>query len=164
MRRDALTRRSTLQAVMGALLLATSTFALAEGEGGAPLESDEQNAVGLGSGKDGDDAAEPADQEMPEGGTPIPRKASLTVVVTGNGIPVPNAEVVLLDAARSGGDDLKDFTDARGEAVFSGLLVNGATTTVRVIVPGWVTAMQAVVLERGSQQVTIGLKPKGHGM
>jgi hypothetical protein len=163
MTRDTFTRRTTLRALTGALLLATPALAVAASDSGAPLEKGEPKADGPESGKADGGATDSANRAKPDESTPKPSRASLTVIVTGNGNPVAKAEVVLLDVAPSGGDDLKDFTDGKGEAVFSDVPVNG-TTTVRVIVPGWVTAMQDVVLERGSQQVNIALKPKGHDM
>jgi hypothetical protein len=82
------------------------------------------------------------------------KSAVLTVLVTGNGKPVSQAEV---KALFSGGSEATRFTNESGEALF-----NSAGTgkgSVRVIASGWASAIQDVTLREGTQRVTVELSP-----
>lgn len=80
--------------------------------------------------------------------------AVLTVIVTGDGKPVAQAEVKVMF---NGGGEVTLLTNQSGEAPFNFAGTGGST--VRVIATGWKSALQEVVLKPGPQQLAIKLKP-----
>lgn len=81
--------------------------------------------------------------------------AVLTVVVTGNGKPVDQAEVKVKLASRAGSEATIP-TDQRGEAVFK--LPGTGAATVRVIATGWESLLKEVLLKEGRQKLPLELK------
>lgn len=122
-----LRRRRALVHALGAALLAT-----------APWPS-----FGQGNGADAPDKAGAR------------KGAVLTVVVTGNGKPVDQAEVKVKLASRAGSEATIP-TDQRGEAVFK-LSATGAAT-VRVIATGWESLLKEVLLKEGRHKLPLELK------
>jgi hypothetical protein len=84
------------------------------------------------------------------------KEAVLTVAVTGDHMPLEEAEVTVT-LPPGGGDDAKLRTDTHGEATCKSSVPGAAT--VRVIREGWVSARKEVTLKPGSQRVTIELEP-----
>jgi len=80
--------------------------------------------------------------------------AALTVVVTGAGMPVAEAEVKITFPPGAGGEAILP-TDRTGQALFSSSGTGAAT--VRVVATGWMTVLREVVLTQGPQQLTIRL-------
>jgi hypothetical protein len=99
-----------------------------------------------------DEAHEPNDAGD---ATATPKLAVLTVVVTGDDEPVEEAEVTVTFPAAIGGE-AKLRTDTGGEATFESS--GSGDAKVRVIHEGWVSVLQEVSLELGSQRVTIALE------
>lgn len=81
--------------------------------------------------------------------------AVLTVVVTGDGKPVDQAEVKVKLASRAGSEATLP-TDQRGEAVFK--LPGTGAATVRVIATGWESMLKEVELKTGPQKLAVELR------
>jgi hypothetical protein len=102
------------------------------------------------------------DDESPgkaDAGKGTPKKsegAVVTVVVTGNGKPISQAEV-MVKLPPSVGGEIKLPTDSGGSATFKSAGLGAAK--VRVIAAGWESALQNVTLKEGAQRVTISLNP-----
>jgi hypothetical protein len=79
----------------------------------------------------------------------------LTVVVTGAGKAISQAEVQLKFPASVGGESTVP-TNQAGEVTFNSAAVG--TAKLRVLAVGWESAFQEVELKEGPQRVTIKLK------
>jgi hypothetical protein len=137
-------RRALLRAVAGVVLASTASSSFgqpatpepgkAEGEAGKVIDTEK---AGKGAAKKG-------------------KGAVLTVVVTGNNKLIAQAEVKVKFPPSVGGEATLP-TDEAGEATFN----SGGTGTakVRVIVTGWESTLQDVILKEGPQRLTINLNP-----
>ncbi len=132
MRNTLLRRRVLLQSLVGVVLVSTSRFSFGPFQ---PAESQEKD----GKEKGGKGAAKS-------------KNAVLTVVVTGKGKPIPQAEVKV----KFHGGEERLPTDQAGEASFRSPVAG--TAEVRVIVAGWESVLTEVVLKGGPQRLTIELK------
>jgi hypothetical protein len=82
----------------------------------------------------------------------------LTVAVSGNGMPIAQAEVKI-KFPKGADDEMTLPTDQAGEAVFKS--AGKGVAKVRVIAKGWQTKGQDVSLTEEPQRVTIALTPQG---
>ena len=80
------------------------------------------------------------------------RSSALKVVVTGDGKPVSSAEVTLKPAA---GSELKRFTNAAGEAIFSAPF---GAAKVKVIATGWASQLRDVIVAEDNPKAEIVLE------
>jgi hypothetical protein len=133
-------RRLLLKVVASSLLIATSRFAFGRAK--------DQDAPD----KAGPDKAGP--DKAAKGTAKKPKTAVLTVLVTGNGKPIHQAEVQVKFPSSVGGESRRP-TDQSGEAAFNSAGLG--TAKVRVIAAGWESALREVVLKEGSQQLPIKL-------
>ena len=143
------TRRVLLQAVAGLVLAASPVFAF-----GAAKDRDapEKTPSDKDNGKNKESSA--------KGAAAKSKGAELTVLVTGNGKPIRQAEVRVAFPSSAGGES-KRPTDGAGEATFKA--GKPGTVKVRVIASGWESALREVVLKEGSQRVTINLSSLPEG-
>ena len=132
MMRNLFTRRRTLLHLLaGAALASASRIAAGEAAGAGPEKADAEPGKAAGS------------------------SFALTVIVTGDGRPIPGAEVKV--KFPPAGSEAQLHTDSSGKAKFS--LPGKGTATVRVIVTGWPSAWRDVELKEEAQELTIQLKP-----
>ena len=96
----------------------------------------------------------PASLATPAARKPTPKAVPFKVVVTGEGKPVNNAEVILKPAT---GGELKQFTNGDGEANFAAL---PGAAKVRVIATGWVSKRDDVTVAEGKATAKIALEPQ----
>ncbi len=89
------------------------------------------------------------------------KNAALTIVVTGNGKPLAQAEVKVKLPAGVGGEATLS-TNQSGEAIFNS--AGTGTAKVRVIASGWESVLQDVILKGGPQRLTIKLTPLSNGL
>lgn len=144
-------RRVLLLALAGVVLVSRSRVAF-----GLSKHEESQDKVGpvkAEAGKANGESGKDNGQEKGEKGTGKKSKSAvLTVVVTGKGKPIPQAEVKV----RLPRGEEKRPTNQAGEASFSSPV--GGTAEVRVIVAGWESVLQEVVLKDGPQRLTIELR------
>jgi hypothetical protein len=83
-------------------------------------------------------------------------KTVLSIVVMSGGKRIQQAEVQVRFPADAGGESML-LTDGEGQATFKA--AGSGKARVRVIAPGWASALQEVTLKEGAQQVTITRSP-----
>ena len=143
-------RRVLLQSLAGAVLVSTSRFPFGLSQ---PAESQEKAGPGkAGPGKANGESGGDNGKEKGGKGAAKSKNAVLTVVVTGKGKPIPQAEVKV----KFHGGEERLPTDQAGEASFRSPVAG--TAEVRVIVAGWESVLTEVVLKGGPQRLTIELK------
>jgi Tfp pilus assembly protein FimT len=146
-----ISRRDLLLRIVAAALLVAVVPALARSD------DDTQKAAGTGKGG----AAKPAGKTTAgDKTTKATNKKSeaavLTVVVTGNGKPIAQAEVQVKFPPSIGGES-KQSSNAAGEATFKSPALG--TAKVRVIAAGWESDLKSVELKEGPQKLTVSLNP-----
>ena len=137
-----LRRRALLQALAGVLFVSRSSLSFGQSDKAAPGKADAK------AGKITDE------EKANKGAAKKSKPAVLTVVVMGKDETITQAEVKVTFPASVGGDATLP-TNQAGEATFNS--AGTGTAKVRVIVSGWESALQTVVLKEGPQRLTIKL-------
>jgi hypothetical protein len=138
-------RRILLRALAGTILVSTPLFSFGQAKNDGTSD------------KSGADKGDGKAKDEKKGGKSAGKTgagAVLTVVVTGNGKPVAQAEVKVKFPPGVGGEATLP-TNPAGEAIFNS--AGTGTATVRVIVTGWESVLKEVVLKQGPQLLTIKL-------
>jgi len=143
-------RRVLLQSLAGVVVVSTSRFPFGLSR---PAGSQEKAGPGkAGPGKANGEAGKDDGKEKGEKGAAKGKNVVLTIVVTGKGEPIAQAEVKV----KFHGGDERLPTNQAGEASFRSPVTG--TAEVRVIVAGWESVLTEVVLQGGPQRLTIELK------
>ncbi len=137
-------RRALLKAFASVVLVSTSYFSFGQPDKAEPGKAEGEAGKAIDADKGGKGAAKKG------------KSAVLTVVVTGDNKLIAQAEVKVKFPPSVGGEATLP-TDQAGEATFNS--AGTGTAKVRVIVSGWESVLQDVILKEGSQKLTIKLNP-----
>jgi len=137
-------RHALSQALASLVLISTARFAFGQPD---KLESGKT---------DGESGKVTNAEKGAKGVTKKGKSALLTIVVTGNDKLIAQAEVKVWFPPSVAGEATLP-TDQAGEATFNS--AGTGTAKVRVIVTGWESVLQKVILKEGPQRLTIELKP-----
>jgi hypothetical protein len=148
-------RRVLLQALGSVVLLSTSRISFGATKNDKEPDNAEPDKTAPGK-ADGDPGKGAEKETKSKGVDKTGKSAVLTVVVIGDGLRIAHAEVMVTFPPSVRGEQTI-FTDTEGEATFNS--AGTGTAKVRVIVTGWTSFMQEVVLKEGPQRLTIKLKP-----
>jgi hypothetical protein len=148
-------RRALLQALASVVLVSASRVSFGAKNDDSPDKAGpDKTEPGKAAGK----AGKLSDEEKAgKGAAKKGKNAALTLVVTGNGKPIAQAEVKLFKFPPGVGGELTTSTNPAGEASFNSAGTGAAR--VRVIAAGWVSVRQEVELKEGPQRLTIKLDP-----